>query len=324
MIKMTAKGLAKYIATSPAGQRKVLQEFKYPSEDESFAMRLYYKPAKDQIKVFHRGRHERTWLQAAALSLLEESASKAAAGVKGTAHKLEQNARALQFCESRFGGKGFEVLPDLRFRFACSNVSISVAPDLHLRDGSKTRLVKVNFGGRRAPSATVVNVVTQCLYHAAVLAGQDVSDNTEPTPDDAAWASHLYPKKREMSNLYGTLSGEIINLQGKGVGGVHVRAVRLSDVFVDADGLPGAPEYSVATGATGGWALGKGEGSFVLPLPAGRYALYIEPITKDFVDDAAIGPFAKAGYFPDVQRRRVGTYNIPIGGDALTLPIVVP
>lgn len=54
MIKLTLKGLAKYVASSPAAQRKILQDFKCPAADEPFAMRVYYREAMDCLKQYIR------------------------------------------------------------------------------------------------------------------------------------------------------------------------------------------------------------------------------------------------------------------------------
>jgi len=62
VIKLTVRGLAKYIVASPASQRRVLEDFKYAAGDEPFAMRTYYREAKQCIKSFHRNAHPSDWL----------------------------------------------------------------------------------------------------------------------------------------------------------------------------------------------------------------------------------------------------------------------
>jgi hypothetical protein len=75
VIKMSVKGLAKFMTASPSGQRRILREFKFPDEDEPRAMRLYYGEATDAIKAYHSNGHARQWLhdQADALSQLAMS-----------------------------------------------------------------------------------------------------------------------------------------------------------------------------------------------------------------------------------------------------------
>jgi hypothetical protein len=53
MIKIGVKGLAKFMTSTAAAQRKVLQDYKFPDEDEPKAMRLYYGEAVDSIRTYH-------------------------------------------------------------------------------------------------------------------------------------------------------------------------------------------------------------------------------------------------------------------------------
>ena len=91
MIKLTLKGLAKYVASSPAAQRKILQDFKYPSSDEPFAMRVYYREALDCLKGYIRERRSPEWLRERARQLTVTQDVQSAKSIG----RLRQNARAV-------------------------------------------------------------------------------------------------------------------------------------------------------------------------------------------------------------------------------------
>ena len=81
-IKLTLKGLAKYIASSPSAQRKILQDFKYPSADEPFAMRMYYREATECLKEYIRERHSSEWLRQRAIQLTAEREGQSATSAR--------------------------------------------------------------------------------------------------------------------------------------------------------------------------------------------------------------------------------------------------
>ena len=60
-LKLSAKGLAKFMTSSAAGQRKVLRDYKYPDE-EGTAQAAYYREACDIVAQYHRDGHDKLWL----------------------------------------------------------------------------------------------------------------------------------------------------------------------------------------------------------------------------------------------------------------------
>jgi hypothetical protein len=164
MIRLSLKGLAKYIEGSPAGQRKVLQDFKFPDGDESYGMRMYYQDAVKKVLAFHRTNPGRDFLKNSATSLL---AAAAAAEKPQTAQRLRHNARALKQYEEAFGARKFEILAPLKLSLAVGDVTVSVVPDLHVRERGKVKLLKLEFSTDE-PSDQTVKILTQCLYEAAV------------------------------------------------------------------------------------------------------------------------------------------------------------
>jgi hypothetical protein len=170
MIKLTLKGLAKYVASSPAAQRKILQDFKYPTADEPFAMRVYYREAMDCLKQYIRQQRSSEWLREQARNLTLTSDGQLAKSIE----RLRQNARAVLMYEKLFRTAGIEVLDTPRFRLTLHGVTISVVPDLCLLDGTRKKLIKIQFGGKKLADQSV-RVMTQCMLEAANTSGYGLS-----------------------------------------------------------------------------------------------------------------------------------------------------
>jgi hypothetical protein len=161
MIKMSVKGLAKFMTASPSGQRRILREFKFPDEDEPRAMRLYYGEAIDAIKAYHANGHTRQWLldQADALSRLAMSLG------GQSAIRLRNNARAVRQYADNFYRRPFDVLPDLRMELVYGDVRITVVPDLHVSERGKEKILKLDFANRSVDEQ-VIRIVSQCMFEA--------------------------------------------------------------------------------------------------------------------------------------------------------------
>lgn len=162
MIKIGVKGLAKYMTSSPAGQRKVLHDYKYPDDDEPSAMRVYYKDATDRILAFHKSGHDRSWLRAKAKDLAE--LARLTPGAAGA--RLRNNARALAHYEEHFSVRVLEPQGNLRLRWDVGGVRIGVNPDLHVLERGKTKLVKLEFS-KDVPGDDAVKIISQVMFEAA-------------------------------------------------------------------------------------------------------------------------------------------------------------
>lgn len=160
--KLSLKGLADYMAASPTKQRTILRQFKYPSEDEARAKIVYYRETRDRITAYHRSVHPRAWLdeQAAALEAL------AAASMGRTKTRLRHNGRALRAYASHFAHRKFKVLEEVFVGLSFSDVLITVVPDLHVREGTKEKLIKLEFSVD-APDEREIQVISQGLLEAA-------------------------------------------------------------------------------------------------------------------------------------------------------------
>lgn len=174
MIRISVNGLAKFMGASPAGARKVLQDFKYPADPEPAAMRSYYGDAHRGIKAFHKNQQPREWLREQAAKLVDRARQEVDARVST---RLKHNARALMQYEQFFAQRRFEVLPDLKLRLQLGAVDIGVIPDLCVREGGKTKLVKIECRAEQ-PEEQAIKVITQCLFEAASVALPDLSSSS--------------------------------------------------------------------------------------------------------------------------------------------------
>lgn len=161
MIKISVKGLAKYMRSGPAAQRKVLRDYKFPKEDEPKAMRLYYREALDSIRAYHGSQRPANWLREqgdrlSQLALLADGMSRT---------RLRNNVRALRHYADNFANRQFTVLDDLRLELTFDSVRVTVAPDLHVREASKEKIIKMDFG-KSEPDGEMVKIIAQSMFEA--------------------------------------------------------------------------------------------------------------------------------------------------------------
>jgi hypothetical protein len=165
MIKIGLKGLAKFIASSPAAQRKVLRDYKYPKR-EGEAQALYYRDARLLIRRNHSRGNPEGWLSARS----QELSLKAQTESGASALRARHNARALREYNQSWGNKAFEILGDLSLSLSYSGVIISIYPDLHVREAGVERIIKLEFASRPAGDV-VIRIMSQAMFEAASAAG---------------------------------------------------------------------------------------------------------------------------------------------------------
>lgn len=170
MKKISLKGFAQIMLASPSRQRTLLRYHKYPSEDEPRARILYYRDARDRISAYHSLEYESDWLlqEARALELLASVSS----GARRT--RLNHNGRGLRAYARRFSSRKFEVLEDLLLTLEFGDVRITVRPDLHIVEGKREKIIKLEFGVSE-PSADEVKIISQAMYEAADQVGMGLT-----------------------------------------------------------------------------------------------------------------------------------------------------
>jgi hypothetical protein len=168
LIKISLKGLAKFITATEQGKRKVLRDFKYP-DPEGAVQAIYYREARDLIEAHHRNRYPAVWLmeRAAALNALAQTMT----GQSVT--RLRNNARALREYSTFWGGKSFDVLDELRLDLRYGVVRVSVVPDLHIRENESERVVKFDFASKE-PDDRIPGIISQAMFEAVSTSGMRI------------------------------------------------------------------------------------------------------------------------------------------------------
>lgn len=170
--KISLKGLAVFMTASAARQRSLVREFKYPGEDEAHAKILYYREARDRIAAYHRAGHGRDWLlgEAAHLETL------AASTLDPAKTRLNHNARALREYARHFAKRRFEVQGELSLGLRHKDVVVSVSPDLHVREGDRRKIVKLEFNVGE-PTRDVIRIISQGMFEAGERASLQLASS---------------------------------------------------------------------------------------------------------------------------------------------------
>jgi len=160
--RISLKGLADFMVGSPAKQRSIVHDYKYPKEDEPRGKATYYKDAMTVIEAFHRRKHDRSWLLKQADDL--ETVAKTKSNLSRT--KLINNARTLRDFAAHLSIRHLEVLKQLRLGLNIGDVYISIVPDLCVKDKGRQHLIKFNFS-EEEPKDKQIKAITQAMYEAA-------------------------------------------------------------------------------------------------------------------------------------------------------------
>jgi hypothetical protein len=165
MIRITVKGLAKFMTKGPAGQRKVLRDFKIP-KPEGFVQTVYYGEARQAIRDYHsKGNNPATLIKA--VEGLQVEADRAE-GQSET--RLKHNIRAIESYLQHFASQKFKVLTTPRLEYLHQNVTVNANPDLFVEEKQRQKLIKLELGADK-PDKAMVRIILQVMYEAAVRAG---------------------------------------------------------------------------------------------------------------------------------------------------------
>jgi len=173
------------MAANDARRRTIVRRFKYPREAEAFAMIKYHQEARDAITAYHSGNHDAAWLR----SLGDQLDAFAASVTSPTRTRIRHNARAIHAYANHFANREFEVLPAPKLRLAYIGVTISVVPDLRVRERSEEKIIKLEFG-KDQPSDREMKVVSQVLFEAARVGGLQMPARSVLYLDVARGAEH--------------------------------------------------------------------------------------------------------------------------------------
>src|SRR5690348_11526175 len=132
MIRITAKGLAKYMTSGDARKRTILRDYKFP-DPEGAVQAKYYAEARRIIEQYHSGDNDPSII----VSAVDELNAKAAREHGRKHDRLRNNIRALESYLSNFGKRKLTMLPTPDVRFTHGQVVVSAYPDLYVKDGDR-------------------------------------------------------------------------------------------------------------------------------------------------------------------------------------------
>ncbi|MGE0142105.1 MAG: hypothetical protein AB7I19_11990 [Planctomycetota bacterium] len=164
--RFSIKGLADFMAANAVKQRKIIRDYKYPDEDEAHAKIIYYRAARDVVTAYHLATKNRLWLDAEAAAL--RALAEASPGM--TRIRLENNARAIEEYAKHFSGRKFEILSDISLELVYGDVTITVRPDIHVRENGTEKIIKLEFS-KDEPEKKIRDVISQGMFEAAVAKG---------------------------------------------------------------------------------------------------------------------------------------------------------
>jgi hypothetical protein len=161
MIRLTAKGLAKYMTGGPAAQRKILRDYKYP-EPEGAVQVKYYAEARLAIEQYHSSGNDAT----VAVAAVDELHTKAARLSGRKQDRVKNNIRAFESYLRNFEKKKLTILSSPDLKFTHGQVVVSAFPDLYVRDGQRHKIIKMDFS-KGEPIPRAIRIVLQVTYVAA-------------------------------------------------------------------------------------------------------------------------------------------------------------
>lgn len=165
-MKISMKGLAKFMTSGPAAQRKILYDYKHP-DPEGKVQAWYYERTRDAIEEYHRRDEPSSWLEAKARILRLEADRQEAQ----RAARLRHNARALEAYATHFGDRRFSMANEPRLRLTHAGVIVTAKPDLHVVDGRHHRIIKLHLA-EDEPDRDSIQIMSQIMLEAETASGE--------------------------------------------------------------------------------------------------------------------------------------------------------
>jgi hypothetical protein len=164
-MRISVKGLAKFMTSGAASQRKILHDFKFPNP-EGGIQAAYYSEARRAIAAFHSSENDPAVIAEEVENLRDKAYQ--AAGRSRT--RLEHNIRALQSYLRNFGREKFKVLATPNLSLSHGHLVVGATPDLCVRRDGRRTLIKLDLGVKE-PDAKHINIILQVIFDAAVASG---------------------------------------------------------------------------------------------------------------------------------------------------------
>ena len=184
-MRITLTGIAKYMTSSSAQQRKVLRDYKYP-DPEGTAQAAYYRDAYNSIRDYHRNRQGIHWLLSQADDLDDR---KQTAPTQQAQIRITHNAQAIRHYSTHFGHRTIQCDSPLSMTYSYAGVLIRVTPDLNGTERGHQRLLKIQFARSSDPDKHA-KIVGQIMMEAASLNGLQLRGSSVRVWDCHTGADH--------------------------------------------------------------------------------------------------------------------------------------
>jgi hypothetical protein len=171
-IHISVKGLANFMKSSSAVQRTLLKNHKFPfdSQGKKRPQIVRYSEARAAIHRYHQSGNEIGVL----ISAIERLVKKSMEGLAKDVTRLDDNVRAIKTYMAHFSTNKFEVLPNPKPKYTHGQVIVSATPDLYVKEGSKKRLIRLDFNAKK-PDEEVVDIILKVMHQAAEEAHLGIS-----------------------------------------------------------------------------------------------------------------------------------------------------
>jgi hypothetical protein len=161
VIRLTAKGLAKYMTSGAASQRKILRDYKFP-DPEGAVQAKYYAEARRVIEQYHSAGNDASVIAGA----VDQLRTKAAREGGKKEDRLRNNIRALESYLRNFGKRSLSVLPTPDLKYSHGQVLVSAYPDLYVKDGGRHKIIKLDMG-KESQKPLSIKIILQLTFAAA-------------------------------------------------------------------------------------------------------------------------------------------------------------
>lgn len=161
MIKLSAKGLAKYMTSGAATQRAILRNYKHP-DPEGAVQTKYYAEARAAIEEYHSSGND----PATAVRAVDALHDKLLRTQGRKRDRIRNNIRAVESYLGHFGKKNLTVLPSPDLKYAHGEVLVSAYPDLYVKDGNQHKTIKLDFSKQNV-NPHLITIVLQVTLAAA-------------------------------------------------------------------------------------------------------------------------------------------------------------
>jgi hypothetical protein len=146
-MRISVKLLADFMTASPARQRTIIRDAKYPQlkNGKKRPQIVRYSEARAAIRDYHEANNDVSVLLAAIERLNRKKAAKAGENMS----RIDDNIRALTLYMKYYSNTPFTILttPKLIYRF--EQVEVSAAPDLYVEEKGERKLIKIDLNQKK-------------------------------------------------------------------------------------------------------------------------------------------------------------------------------